>query len=187
MTKKTIIGIIGTVGSGKDTAAEYISKKINIPTFQISQPLKDIAKNKNIKATRENLIEIGSNLVKEKGPAFLAELCLVKISEDRGIITGIRMLDIIDYFKKHTNFILLSIFADSDLRFRRSIERNKLGEAKTIEEFIKNEEKENSAPNAQRLFECLNLADYVIKNNSDIEDFRKEIDLFLEKFNLYTN
>lgn len=179
--KKKIIGIIGPVGSGKDTVAEYISKKLNINSFQISQPLKDIAKEKSIEPTRENLIRIGSDLVKEKGPAYLAELCLEKISGNSGIITGIRVLEIIDYLRENSDFVLLSIDADVEIRFKRSAERGKLGEAETLEEFIKKEELENSPPNVQRLLECMKLADYSITNEDSLEDLFKEVDKFLKR------
>jgi len=182
--KKKIIGIIGTVGSGKDTAAEYISKKIGIESYQISQPLKDIAKEKNIEPTRENLIKIGSDLVKEKGAGFLAQLTLNKIQNNAGIITGIRVLEVIEYLKENSDLILLAISAEPEVRFKRTTERGKLGEANTLEDFIRREEIENSPPNAQRLFECLKLADYEIANNADRVSFQSEIDFFLEKNNL---
>lgn len=177
--KKTIIGIIGGVGSGKDTVADYISQKLAIPSFQISQPLKDLAKEKNIEPTRENLVKIGSDLVREKGPDFLAQLAIDKIDSEKGIITGIRVLDIIEYLRNNSNLILLAVIANPKVRFERSVIRNKLGEADTIEEFIENERKENSAPNVQRLFECLELADYSITNEDDIETLFKKVDEFL--------
>ncbi len=181
---KTIIGIIGTIGSGKDTAAEYISKKLSIPTFQISQPLKDIAKERGIEPIRENLIKLGSDLVKENGPGFLVKLLIDKVPDDLLIITGIRVVGVIEYLRENYNLVLLAIDAEPEVRFQRCLIRNKLGEAKILEEFIENERKENAAPNEQRLFECLKLADYTIENNGDIETFFKKVDAFLESNNL---
>ncbi|KKS43736.1 hypothetical protein A3I25_00905 [Candidatus Nomurabacteria bacterium RIFCSPLOWO2_02_FULL_42_17] len=183
---KTIIGIIGTVGSGKDTVAEYISNKLTISTFQISQPLKDIAKERGIKPTRENLIKIGSDLVKENGAGFLVKLLVDKIPEDLIIITGIRVTEVIDYIRKNYNLILLAITAEPKIRFKRCILRNKLGEAKTLTEFIENEQKENSPPNTQRLFECLNLANYSISNNDDLKILFQKVDEFLRLKKLST-
>ena len=181
---KTIIGIIGTIGSGKDTVAEYISNKLSIPTFQISQPLKDIAKEREIEPTRENLIKIGSDLVKEKGAGFLAELCIQKLQNEKGIVTGIRVLEVVDYFRKNSNLILLAIEAEPEIRFQRIVDRNKFGEAENFEEFIENERKENSPPNAQRLFECLKLADYSIDNNENQEKLFIKVDEFLKHYSL---
>ena len=159
---KTIIGIIGTIGSGKDTVAEYISKKFSIPSLQISQPLKEIAKERGIEPTRENLIKIGSDLVQENGAGFLVKLLINKIPENLIIITGIRITEVINYIRKNYNLTLLNITAEPKIRFQRCILRNKAGEAKTLAEFIENEQKENSAPNAQPLFECIKLSDFTI-------------------------
>ncbi len=45
---KTVIGVIGPVGSGKDTAADYLSRKLKAQHFQISSPLKEIVKERSI-------------------------------------------------------------------------------------------------------------------------------------------
>lgn len=182
--KKTIIGVIGGVGSGKDTVADYISSKLSIPSFQISQVLKDFAKENNIEPTRENLINIGRDISQEKGNDFLSKMTMAKINSDKGIITGIRVLADIEYLRKNSNFILLSINTDPQIRFSRSITRNKLGEATTLEEFIEKEKKENFTSNFQRLFECMELADYSIENNDDIESLFRKVNEFLVKFKI---
>ena len=177
---KTIICIIGTIGSGKDTAAEYISRKLDIPTFQMSQVLKDFAKEQGIEPTRDNLIKIGSALVKENGPGFVVKTLADRTSEDLIIITGVRRTEVIEYMHENYNIILLSINAPAAVRFQRCVARNKLGEAKTLTEFIKNEKKENSPPNTERLFECMKLADYTITNDADLETFFQKIDELLK-------
>ena len=78
------------------------------------------------------------------------------------------------------NLILLAITSETKIRFQRCVVRNKLGEAKTLTEFIENEKKENSAPNTERLFECMKVADYTISNDVDLKTFTAKIDEFLE-------
>jgi dephospho-CoA kinase len=177
---KKIICIVGTIGSGKDVAAEYISKKLGISVFQASQPLRDIAKERGIEPIRWNLIKLGNEILKEKGPQAFVERLIGEKSENLVIITGVRIPSILDYIQKNYNLILLAVDADAELRFNRSIARGKLGEAKTLEEFLENEQKENSAPNMQRLFECMKLADYTIYNNTDLKTFFEKIDEFLK-------
>lgn len=177
---KTIICIIGTIGSGKDTVAEYISKKLFIPAFQISQSLRDFAKERGIEPTRENLIKMGNTLTLEHGPLFVIKTLIGKTPENLIVITGIRMTEIIEYMRKKHHLILLAITASPEIRFQRCLTRGKLGEAKTLAEFVENERKENSAPNVQRLFECLKLADYTIVNDADLETFFRKIDEFLK-------
>jgi dephospho-CoA kinase len=177
---KKIICIVGTIGSGKDVAAEYISKKLGIPVFQASQPLRDIAKEKGIEPLRWNLIKLSNEIIKEKGPQAFVERLIGEESQNLVVITGVRIPSILDYIQKNYNLILLAVDADAELRFNRSIARGKLGEAKTLEEFLENEQKENSAPNMQRLFECMKLADYTIYNNTDLKTFFQKVDKFLE-------
>lgn len=179
-SKKRIIGIIGTIGSGKDTVADYISRKLNIPAFEVSQPLKDLAKERGIEPFRENLIKLGTEVSKERGPSFFIDTLANKTSENLIIITGARIPAVVEYMRGNYDLILLSITAETEIRFKRSIDRNKLGEATTLTEFINREQKENSAPNEQRLFDCLTLADYSIENNGNMEELKGKVDEFLK-------
>lgn len=174
MTKQ-IIGIIGTIGAGKDTAGDYIAKKLHIPSFQISSPLKQICADTNIEPTRDNLIALGTKLAKEHGDGYLAEYILERMPE-RAIITGIRQLGQIAALESLSNLVLISIDADASVRFQRVKSNNKLGEATTLSEFIAREKAENSAPNAQRLFECMDRADYHIVNEGSFEELYAQLD-----------
>jgi len=177
---RKIIGIIGTIGAGKDFAAEYIAKKFGLPILQISQPVRDIAKEKNIEPTRLNLVELGSRIAEEKGDDYLVKFLLQTNNVD-AIITGMRQLGQIECLKKEVNLTLIAIDADPVIRFERTKTRGKAGEASNVEEFIEWERKENSAPHVQRLFECLKLADYKIENNGTREELYKKIDRILVK------
>jgi dephospho-CoA kinase len=165
---KRIIGIIGPIAAGKDTAADYIADTLHVPSFQISAPLKMICAERGIEPIRQNLISLGTSLAKEKGEAYLAEYLLGKVDED-AVITGLRQLAQINYLRSHSDLTLVSIDAEAEVRFKRAAANEKLGEAKTLEEFIEREVAENSAPNVQRLFECMELADIRLLNNGDLK------------------
>lgn len=175
---KEVIGIIGTIGAGKDTAGDYISGKLDIPSFQISSPLKKICAETGIEPIRENLIALGTKLADEHGDGYLAEY-IIQHMPDRAIITGMRQLGQIAVLKSLSKLTLMSIDANSSMRFERVKNNNKLGEASTIDEFIYREKAENSAPNAQRLFECMELADYHLINEGNFEDLYAKLDKIL--------
>ncbi|MBI5733715.1 MAG: AAA family ATPase [Candidatus Kerfeldbacteria bacterium] len=177
---KTIIGIIGGIGSGKDTVADYIARKLTMSAYQISQPVKDIAKTKGLEPTRDNLVELGTKIAQEKGADFIIKVLLERINH-KAIITGLRQLPQIEYLRKNTKLILIAIEAEPRIRFNRATARNKPDEAKTIEEFINNEQSENSGQHIQRLFDCMKLADYTIENNADLESLFKKIDYLLKQ------
>lgn len=177
---KRAIGIIGTISAGKDTAGDYMAQKLGIPIFQISSPLKEICLEEGIEPTRENLIALGTRLASEHGDGYLAEY-IISHAPDSMIITGMRQLGQIAVLKASTKLTLIAIDAKPDLRFERAKSNGKIGEAATLEEFVSREMAENSAPNAQRLFECMKLADYHITNEGSLSDLRAQLDALTEK------
>lgn len=174
-TKKHVIGIIGTIGAGKDTAGDYIASKLHIPTFQISSPLKQICQEAGVEPTRDNLIALGTKLAAEHGDGYLADYILERMPQE-AIITGMRQLGQIETLRAKASLTLISIDADPAIRFERVTQNAKLGEASNLDEFVSKEIRENSAPNAQRLFECMEMAEYRVVNEGSLEDFYSELD-----------
>lgn len=172
---KEVIGVVGTIAAGKDTVGDYISNVLHVPSFQISSPLKQICIETSVEPTRENLIALGTQLAEEHGDAYLAEYILERMP-DRAVITGMRQLGQIALLEGSSELNLISLDADPVIRFERAKRNKKLGEATTLEEFISNELTENSEPNAQRLFECMDLADRHIINEGTIEELYAQID-----------
>ncbi len=86
-----IIGLTGACCSGKDTIAEYISKKYGYKHYSLSDILREIMKEKGIELTRENLAAFGTELREENGNEILANKALEKINlNGRFCITSIR-------------------------------------------------------------------------------------------------
>lgn len=107
--------------------------------------------------TRENLVELGTQLAHEEGPDFLAKKILATVTTPLAMITGMRQLAQINFLRKNAHLILLSVDADPAIRFARAVERKKQGEATTLTEFVAHEQVENSGHHVQRLFECMKL------------------------------
>jgi len=97
LVTKEVIGIIGTIAAGKDTAGNHISDVLHIPSFQISSPLKEIGAENGVEPTRDNLIALGTHLPVEHGDGYLAEYILERML-DRAVITGMRQLGQIAVF-----------------------------------------------------------------------------------------
>ena len=176
MTKE-VIGVIGPIGSGKDTVGAYIAEVLNIPRYQISAPLKTLCVERGLQLTRENLVALGTQLAAERGEAFLAEYIVTHAESEKVVITGMRQLAQIAFLKSAVDrFTLIAVDAEPSLRYARSVAAGVVGEAKTLEEFIASERAENSAPNVQRLFECMKLADHHVTNNGSLEELHVSID-----------
>lgn len=177
---KEVIGIVGTIAAGKDTAGNHIADVFNIPSFEISSALKNICAENGVIPSRDNLIALGTQLAADHGDGYLVEYILERMPE-RAVITGMRQLGQIALLESSSRLTLLSIDADPSIRFERAKRNGKLGEAKSIEEFVAREIAENSAPNAQRLFEVMELAKFHLSNEDSIEDLYTQLDLTFAK------
>lgn len=178
-----IIGVTGANASGKGEAGIYLKSK-GFKYYSLSDILREEAQLRNIEPSRENLIKLGNKLRGEKGPSVLANLAIKKIEDknDSIVIDSIRNPFEIEALRKLNGFTLIGIDASLETRFKRSIERNRQGDPKTLEEFLEKEKKENIAsPANQQLENCLKSADIVILNNSSLEDFHKKIDETITK------
>ena len=73
-------------------------------------------------------------------------------------------------------FVLLGLNAPLPLRFERSINRGRLGDGTTLEEFSRKEERANSDSEAgQQLESTLRLADANIVNDGSLADLADRI------------
>lgn len=175
---RKIIGIIGPIASGKDEAAKYISSRLGKPYFVISDILREVAAERGVESTRDNLIYLGNKMTVEFGADFLARRLAEKLP-DGGIAVGMRMTEQIEYFRANSDFILIAIYAEAAVRFERARSRGRIGEAETLESFVRAEDAENRLPNTQRLFECMKMADYKIFNNQGLDKLYRKLNQVL--------
>ena len=89
---KKIIGIIEPICAGKDTMADYISTKLKIPSYQISQTLKEITGDRDIPLSRKDMYELDMTIALEKGANYLVNVLLGSIDKF-GVITGMWQLE----------------------------------------------------------------------------------------------
>ncbi|MBU4311394.1 MAG: AAA family ATPase [Candidatus Omnitrophica bacterium] len=177
-----VIGLTGPNAAGKGEAAIYIKSKSFI-YHSLSDILREEAKKSGIEPSRENLINLGNELRRKNGPAFLAVRAMKRLAaaEDH-IVDSIRNPGEIEALRKTKDFILLGIDGPVETRFNRILKRNREGDPKTLEEFIKKEAEENKAATEnQQLNNCLEKADEIIINDSTIEEFHKKIDEAIKK------
>jgi len=172
-----IIGLTGPNASGKGEAGLYIKSK-GYGYISLSDILREEAARSNIEPIRENLIRLGNDLRRKKGASFLALLAIEKLDDSKNyIIDSIRNPAEVEELKELKKFILIGVDAATETRFKRSLRRKRPGDAETLEEFIKKEEKENkTGAENQQLKKCLSMADTIIINDSTIEKLKEKID-----------
>jgi len=175
-----IIGLTGTMGCGKGEVVNYLKSK-GFEHYVYSDILRDIAKQRNIDPTRENLQKLGTDIKKQtKNLGILSKELLKKIKTDKAVVDGIRNIDEIKELKKE-NAIIIGISAPQKIRYQRIKSRNRQGDPKTFEEFKKFDNLENRGKTkGQEINNCLKNADHIINNNKTLEKLKSNIDKILE-------
>ncbi len=179
-----IIGLTGKNASGKGEAAAYLKTK-GFVYYSLSDELREEATKRNLEHSRDNLIKLGNELREKYGPSYLAQQINNKIKQQpdkNSVVDSIRSPFEAKELMKNKNFTLVGIDAPIELRFKRLLERNRIGDAKTLEEFKQHEERENlnNAAN-QQLDETFKLANKIILNNTTLEELHKKINDLLKE------
>lgn len=176
-----IIGVVGTIASGKDTVAEYLKDK-EFLFISLSDILRNIMRAEGIELTIKNMTEYGNNLRETKEHGYLARLALEKIHDQDAIITSIRQVGEIELLKKQSGFHLLKVDASKELRLKRLLERGREGDIKNIEELNEIEAKQaDGKGGAMNMNACLAMADYEIINDGTLEELHGKVDNLLKK------
>ena len=170
-----IIGVTGLFASGKDTVADYLTSK-GFDHFSLSAILREEAQKRGIQINRNNLIKLGTDLKQEEGHEVLAKRALERIKKDT-VISSIRHPKEVLYFKQHSDFKLIEVFADPKIRYERMLKRARENDSKmSFDEFIKSEKIERSSGGGQEFDAVFKLTDTRLDNNKDLHYLYQQID-----------
>ena len=181
-----IIGLTGKNASGKGEAANYLKTKGFI-YYSLSDVIREEATKRNLEHSRDNLINLGNELRENFGPNYLAKQINEKIKQQlknnknkNFIIDSIRNPHEAKELIKNKDFVLVGIDAPIELRFKRLLERNRLGDAKTLKDFKQQEQRENlKSDTNQQLDKTFKMSNKIILNDNSLEELHKKIDKLL--------
>lgn len=150
-----VIGTFAYCGSGQDAIARLISPKLDFPLYSMGDIVRNIAKKNNLGSTRQNLQDIRREYDTKYGRSYFADI-LAREIESRNtsaIITGIRLLEEVEMFKKYfgNKFYLVFVYADEFIRFNRLLKRNEEKDPKNYSEFLIQMENEKKLFDLERL------------------------------------
>ncbi len=179
-----IIGVTGTNGSGKDTVCDIL-KEMGFSFFSCSQIIRDEARERNIQLSRDNMIALGNELRETCGNGVLAEKILRRIKTnglERVVVGSIRHPAEVEVLKKGTaEFVLISVDAPIELRYKRIRERNNETDEATFEDFQKHELIElNGRYAEQQLKKVMAAADYRIVNEATVDELKRKAKSVIE-------
>lgn len=174
---KIIIGLSGQIASGKEVVKKHLESRCGGVSFKFSDILRNILSDLEIPAERDNIIKLSTFLRQAYGEDLLAKALTKKVSEaedDLVIVDGIRRLADIEYLKDLSNFHLIAITADLEIRYQRVLSRNENpGDAeKTWEDFLADEARETEVS----ISAVVNQANYILENNGTLEELKNQID-----------
>ena len=102
MTGKTVTGITGMPGSGKNTV-RVIVRGFGFPIVVMGDEVRAEAKRRNLDPTSENLGKVMLQIREEEGPGVLARRCIPKIKAADSpivVVDGVRSMHEVEEFKK---------------------------------------------------------------------------------------
>ena len=180
-----IIGILGFIGAGKDTVADYLVEKFGFHKLTMSDIIKEEMKRLGVEPNRTSMQDLSVKYKAEHGKGVWARKS-VEFSRQKGwervVIVGLRDNQEVSELKKAEEFVLLFVDADLDIRLKRLAARGSEKDTKSRQELISQEKRE------LELFDLLRdykkYYDYKVTNNSTHVDLWREIDKFAAKYKL---
>jgi len=179
-----IIGITGTLGSGKGTVVEYLKGK-GFTHYSSSGVLKDILAQRRAPATRENLSKLADELAAqhEGGILHISHQMAETAGIENYVLESIHRMSEADYIRKIGGKVL-GVDADMKTRYERAVKR-KEGEKDnvTFEQFVADtkREEEGAAGMGPNIRAVLKSADAIVMNDESLEDLYLQIEEALKK------
>jgi len=176
-----MIGLLGTIGSGKTAAGDYLEAKRGFYRVIMGNLVREVARKEGLEITRENLQKIQKKYRDKYGQEYFIKLTIKKLKESGKknlLIDGIRTPTDARVAKENWAVLIL-IDAKPSLRYERIVSRGREGEEKTtLADFKEDEAREWKLLNFK---ETLKYADYKLLNNGNIKQLYSKIDKALEK------
>ncbi|MGB9708068.1 MAG: AAA family ATPase [Candidatus Pacearchaeota archaeon] len=179
-----VIGVIGTIASGKDSVSNYLVKRYGFKKIVMSNFLRAEARKRKIKPTRDNLRKLQHELRARYGEDYLVnkaiELIKTKdhMSMKNVVIDGLRTTIDIGLVKKELGAKIIMVDAKPFVRFMRAKKRGRKGDSTTYEQFLHQEAIESATFNFHKSFK---MADFKIDNSGSLKDMERNVDGVMRK------
>lgn len=168
-----IIGITGTLGSGKGTIVDYLVRNFHFGHFSVRAYVTEEILARGLPVSRDTMVVVANDLRARHSPSYIVdELYRQALQEGRdAIIESIRTPGEVDSLKQKGNFYLFAVDANPLLRYERIRMRKSETDCISFDTFLEDEQREYSSedPNKQNLRRCIEMADFCFDNNGTVE------------------
>lgn len=182
-----IIGITGTLGAGKGTVVDYLVEHKSFKHFSVRGFITEEIQRRSLPVDRDHMVVVANDLRAKHSSSYIVDQLYEKAIKTGtlSIIESIRTYGEIKSLRSKGLFKLIAIDADQRIRFQRIRMRDSETDQVSFERFKQDEEREMSAtdPNKQNLRKCIEVADFVVRNDGTIEELYQQVDLILDKIN----
>jgi dephospho-CoA kinase len=176
-----IIGITGTLGSGKGEVGAFLRGK-GFSYFSVRNFLIEELKRRKSPINRGTMTDLADELRKTHKPSYIIEEVYAQAVTQGGntIIESVRAKAEADFLKKK-GAILIAVDADPRVRYGRIVARKSDLDHVSYEKFISDEQREMDSvePNRGNIRDCMRRADFVLMNDSSIEELHAQIEKIL--------
>jgi len=177
-----VVGLTGTIGSGKNLVKEILMRKFNCYHVTLSDVIRGEMERKKHTFNRTTLQEMGNEMRRSYGSHILAMLAVEYLPRDKEmiIIDGIRNPGEADYLRKKfgEKFVWIAVDAPQQMRFERAKQRKQHNDPETLEEFVALDERDQGKGEpewGQQVGRCMEQADFVIINDGTQEQLEQKI------------
>ncbi|MFA5926066.1 MAG: AAA family ATPase [Parcubacteria group bacterium] len=182
-SKKIIIGLVGEMGSGKDTVAEYLKNECGAQLFRFSDPLREALEVflESDRVGREDFIWLSNNVRGRYGNNIIADSLRRKFNRaGEGIIVlnGMRIKEDLDFIRSFPDSRVIYVTIDAKTRWERVFGRGeKADDAVSFEKFQEMEKAETEV----QIPDIGKKADFRLENNEAKENLREKTEEIIKK------
>lgn len=182
-----LIGVAGTAGAGKDTAAEMLCQLFAMQNLSSGDMVRAITRQvyhqaADFNPVRDQLYEVANYVRTEIHPAAMVKLCILEakvMKLERVVISGLRSMGEAQAVRDAGGIILV-IDADPKIRYDRIFSRGRDAEAqKTFEQFLQQDEYEKRGISEQGpgrgIQAIMDGADLVLVNNGTAQELTTQL------------
>lgn len=175
-----VIGITGTLGAGKGTIVDYLTKHHGFSHYSVRSYLTKKLHELHREVNRDTMVALANELREKNSPSFIVEELLreAKASNSNCIIESIRTVGEINALRDAGGFVLFAVDANPKLRYERVVLRGSETDKIDFDTFAANEAREMNStdPNKQNLSACMAMADYRFVNDNDFDALYRQVD-----------
>lgn len=174
-----LVGLTGSFGAGKGAVVDYLVKEKGFKHYSARSLIREEVEKQNILVNRDSLIDMGNQLRKEHGPAYIAAELSRRAakSNKNAVIESLRAKAEAEYVKEN-NGVVIGIDADPEVRYQRAVKRGSETDSVSYEKWQEQQRVETNPndPTKQDIYGALNESDYIIMNNGSLEELHSEIE-----------